>query len=139
MRDSTSGSSTIDCFEMSGSVAVVDTRATSNSGFKCNGEVREDGEGDLVSEWYSNLDSLAIHSSGPPSSAKYVEAPKIGSTTRGIPTQSRPWLAAPYPFGIASPTGDNGTSFPIYECVCIEFYVSNLTGPLYDILILTLI
>ena len=42
-----------------------------------------------------------------------VEAPKIGSTTRGIPTRSGPWLAAPYPFGIAGPTGDNGTSFPI--------------------------
>ena len=42
-----------------------------------------------------------------------VEAPKIGLTTRGIPTRSGPWLAAPYPFGIAGPTGDNGTSFPI--------------------------
>jgi len=50
---------------------------------------------------------------GPPSSAKYVEAPKIGSTTRGIPTRSGPWLAAPYPFGVAGPTGNNGTSFPI--------------------------
>jgi len=42
-----------------------------------------------------------------------VEAPKIGSTTRGIPARSGPWLAAPYLFGIAGPTGDNGTSFPI--------------------------
>ena len=50
---------------------------------------------------------------GPPSSAKDVEAPKIGSTTRGIRARSGPWLAAPYPFGIAGPTGDNGTSFPI--------------------------
>jgi len=87
----TSGSSIVDWSEMSGSVAVVDTRATSNSGFKCNGEVGGDGEGDLLSEWYSDLDSLAIHSSGPPSSAKYVEAPKIGSTRRGIPAQSGPW------------------------------------------------
>ena len=98
---------------MSGCVAAVGTRATSNSGFKCNGEVGGDGEGDLLSEWYSDLDLLAIHSSGPPSSAKYVEAPKIGSTTRGIPTQSGPWLAAPYLFGIVGLTGDNGTSFPI--------------------------
>lgn len=42
-----------------------------------------------------------------------IEAPKIGSTTRGIPNRFRPWLAAPYPFGIAGPTGDNGTSFAI--------------------------
>ena len=45
------------------------------------------------------------------------EAPKIGSTTRRIPTQSGPWLAAPFPFGVVGPTGDNGTSFPI--CVCV--------------------
>ena len=51
-----------------------------------------------------------------------VEAPKIGSTTRGIPTRSGPWLAVPYPFGIAGPNGDNGTSFPIWGmCVCVEF------------------
>ena len=42
-----------------------------------------------------------------------LKAPKIGSTTRGIPALSGPWLAAPYLFGIAGPTGDNGTSFPI--------------------------
>ena len=53
----------------------------------------------------------------PPSSAKYVEAPKIGPTTRGIPTQSGPWLVAPFLFGVVGLTGDNGTSFPI--CVCV--------------------
>ena len=53
------------------------------------------------------------HVLGPPSSAKYVEALKIWLKTRGIPARSGPWLAAPYPFGIAGPTGDNGTSFPI--------------------------
>ena len=56
-----------------------------------------------------------------------VEAPKIGSTTRGIPSRSGPWLANPYPFGIAGPTGDNGTNFPIYGCVCVELDISNLT------------
>ena len=125
--DSTSGSSKVDCSEISGCVAAVDTQATSNSGFKCNGEVGGDDEGDLLSEWYSDLDLLAIHSSGPPSSAKYVEALKIGSTTRGIPTRSGPLLAAPYPFGIAGPTGDNETSFPIYEFVCVELDVADLT------------
>ena len=58
----------VDCSEISGCVAVVDTRATSDSGFQCNGQVRGDDEGDLLSEWYSYLDLLAIHSSGPPSS-----------------------------------------------------------------------
>jgi len=115
---------------MSGCVAEVGTRATSKSGFKCNGEVGGDGEGDLLSEWYLDLDLLAIHSACAPSSTKYVEAPKIGSTTRGIPARSGPWLAVPYPFGIAGPTGDNGTNFPIYECVCVEFDVADLTGPI---------
>ena len=95
--------------------------STSGSRFKnsiCDGEVGEDGEGDLLSEWFLDFDLLSIHSSGPPSSAKYVEAPKIGSTTRGIPTRSGPWLAAPFSFGIVGPTGDNGTSFPICVCVC---------------------
>lgn len=45
-----------------------------------------------------------------------VEAPKIGSTTRGIPTQSRPWLAAPFPFDIVGPTGDIGL---ICRYVCV--------------------
>ena len=99
--------------EISGCVAAIDTLETSDSRFKYTGEVGGDDKGDLLSEWYLDFDLSAIHSSGPPSSAKYVEAPKIESTTRGIPTRSGPWLAAPYPFGIAGPTGDNGTSFPI--------------------------
>jgi len=37
-----------------------------------------------------------------------VEALKIESTTRGIPTRSEPWLAAPFPFGIVGPIGDMG-------------------------------
>ena len=96
-----------------GYVAAVDTRATSNSGFNRTGEVEGVDEGDLLSEWYLDFDLGAIHSSCPPSSAKYVEGPKIGSTTRGIPTQSGTWLAAPCLFDVVGPTGDNGTSFPI--------------------------
>jgi len=103
----------VDRSEILGCVAAVDTRATSVSGFKRSAEVRGVDEGNLLSEWYLDFDLGAIHSLGPPSSAKYVEAPKIGSTTRGIPARSGPWLAAPYPFGIAGPTGDKGTSFPI--------------------------
>ena len=52
----------VDSSEISECVAAVDTRAISDSGFKCNGEVRGDDEGDLLSEWYSNLDLLAINS-----------------------------------------------------------------------------
>jgi len=100
----------IDWSEISGCVAKVDIRATSDSGFKCTGEVMGDDEGDLLSESYLDFHLGAIHSSGPPSSAKYVEAPKIRSTTRGIPARSGPWLVAPYPFGIVGSTGDNGTS-----------------------------
>ena len=81
---------------MSGFVAAVDVPTTYNSGFRCNGEVKGDGEGDLLSEWCLGLDFLAIHSPAPPSSTKYVEAPKIGSTTRRIPARSGPWLEAPY-------------------------------------------
>ena len=86
---------------------------TYDPGFKLAGEVGGVDEGDLLSEWHLDFDSVAIHSSCPPSSAKYVEGPKIGSTTRGIPTRSGTWLAAPCPFGVAGPTGDNGTSFPM--------------------------
>ena len=62
----------LDWFEISGCVVAVDTRATYASGFKCTGEVGGDDEGDLLSEWYLDFDLGAIHSSGPPSSAKYV-------------------------------------------------------------------
>ena len=78
---------------MFGFVAVVVVLSTSCSRFKdskCDGEVGRDVEGDLLSEWYLDLDLLAIHSLGPPCSTKYVEASKIGSTTRGIPTLSGP-------------------------------------------------
>lgn len=50
MRDSTSGGSITDCSEMSGFVAADDALATSNSRFKCNGEVGGDDEGELLSE-----------------------------------------------------------------------------------------
>ena len=46
-------------------VAVVVVLSTSRSRFKdskCDGEVGGDGEGDLLSEWYLDLDLLAIHS-----------------------------------------------------------------------------
>ena len=74
-------------------VAVVVILSTSHSRFKdskCDGEVKGDAEGDLLSEWYLDLHLLAIHGLGPPSSNKCVEALKIGSTTRGIPTRSGP-------------------------------------------------
>lgn len=45
-----------------------------------------------------------------------VEAPKIGSTTRGIPARSGPWLATPFLFGIAGPTGDMGL---VSQFVCV--------------------
>ena len=94
-------------------VAAMDARATSSSEFNRTGEVGGVGEGDFLSEWYLDFDLCTIYSSCPPSSAKYVEGPEIGSTTRGIPTRFGTWLAAPFPFGVAGPTGDNGTSFPI--------------------------
>ena len=68
IKDSTSGGSIVNCSEMSGFVAVVVVPVTYGSGFKyskCNGEVEGDGEDDLLSEWYLDLDLLAIHSSRP--------------------------------------------------------------------------
>ena len=79
---------------MSGFVAADDALVTSNSGFKCNGEVGGDGEGELLSEWYFGLDLLAIHSLAL-LAPNMLKAPKIGSTTRGIPARSGPWLVAP--------------------------------------------
>ena len=111
----------VDFSEMFGFVVVVIVLSTSCSRFKdsnFNGEVGEDVEGDLLLEWYLDLDLLAIHSSGPPSSAKYVEALKIESTKRGIPARSRPWLAAPFLFGIAGLTRDMG-SVSKFVCVCV--------------------
>ena len=105
-------------FRFSVVVVVFSTSHLEIGDSECEGEVEGDDEGDLLLEWVMDLNSLAIHSSGPPSSAKYVEAPKIGSTTRGIPTRSGTWLEAPYPFGIAGPTGDDGTSFPTLG-VCV--------------------
>ena len=117
----------VDWSEILGYVAAVNIWLTSDSEFKCTEEVEGVDEGDLLSEWYLDFDLGAIHSSGPPYSTKYVEAPKIRSTTRGIPTRSGPWLAAPYPFGIAGPTGDNGTSFPtLGMCVCVELNYADL-------------
>ena len=102
-------------------VAAVIIRPTWDSEFKFSGEVGGVDEGDLLSEWYLDFDLGAIHSSSPPSSAKYVEAPKIGSTTRGIPTRSGPWLAAPFLYGIVGMTGDMGpVSQYMCVCVCVE-------------------
>ena len=68
-------------------------------------------EGELLLEWFADLDLHAIHSRSPPSSAKNVDAPKFVATTSGKPPG--PDLSvAPFPFGIVAPTGDNGTSFP---------------------------
>jgi len=53
---------------MSGFMAVVFFLSTSCSRFKdsnCDGEVEGDGEGNLLSEWYLDLDLLSIHNSGP--------------------------------------------------------------------------
>ena len=48
---------------------------------------------------------------------RVLKAPKIGSTTRGIPTRSGPWLVAPYPFGIAGLTGEMGPVSQFSVCV----------------------
>ena len=40
-----------------------------------------------------------------------VDAPKFVATTSGKPP-GPDLSAAPFPFGIVAPTGDNGTSFP---------------------------
>ena len=52
---------------MSGFMVVFVVLSTSFSRFKdskCDGEVEGDGEGDLLSEWYLDLELLSIHSSG---------------------------------------------------------------------------
>ena len=52
----------------------INTQATSDSGFKRTGEVGGVDEGDFLSKWYLDFDLSAIHISGLPSIAKYVEA-----------------------------------------------------------------
>ena len=64
----------------------------STSGLKigeleCEGEIGGDGEGVLLLEWPIDLDFLAIHSSGSPSSATNIDASKILAPTLGITTQ----------------------------------------------------
>lgn len=71
-------------------VVVFSTSCLETGDSECKGEVEGDVEGDLLLEWVLDLNSLTIHSSSPPSSTKYVEGPKIGSTIRGITTQSEP-------------------------------------------------
>ena len=44
-------------------VVVLSTSGSGFKDYKCDGEVGEDGEGDLLSEWYLDFDLLAIHSS----------------------------------------------------------------------------
>ena len=73
----------VDRSEILGCVAAVDTRATFISGFKRSGEAGGVDEGDLLSEWYLDFDLGAIHSSGPPSSAKYVEGPENRVDNKG--------------------------------------------------------
>ena len=79
-----------DMFRLSALVVGFSTSLLKIGDLECDGEVGGDVEGDLLSKWYLDLDLLAIHSSGPPSSAKYVEVPKIRSTTRGLSTWSGP-------------------------------------------------
>lgn len=45
--------------------------------------------------------------------SSFVEASKIVASTWGKTTRSEPWLANPFPFQVVTPTGDNGTNFPI--------------------------
>ena len=68
MRYSTSGGSIVDCSEMSGFVAATVDPTNFGGGFKdskCNGEVEGHGEGDLLSEWYLDLDLLSINNLRP--------------------------------------------------------------------------
>jgi len=83
----------VDLSEMFKSSATVVVFSTSQLEFRvseCDGEVGGDVDGDLLLEWVMDLNLLAIHSLGPPSSAKYAEGSKIGSTKRGITTRFRP-------------------------------------------------
>ena len=99
---------------MLGFVAAVDALATSNSGFKCNGEVGGDGEGDLLLEWYFDLDLPAIHSLGPPSSAKYVEGPKNRVDNKGDTRPVRTLVGSSIRLGIWD-------QFPNSVCVCEKY------------------
>lgn len=69
--------------EILGYVAAVIIRPTWDSEFKFSEEVGGVDEGDLLSEWYLDFDLGVIYSSGPPSSAKYVEARKSGRQQGG--------------------------------------------------------
>ncbi len=71
-------------------------------------------EGELLLEWLADLGFLSIHSQGPPSSTKNVDGSKITATTLGKPP-GPDLSAAPFPFGVVAPTGDNGTSFPAID------------------------
>ena len=113
---------------MSGFVATVDALATSNSGFKCNGEVGGDGEGDLLSEWYFDLDLLAIHSSGPPSSTKYVEGLENRVYNKGDTRPVQTLVGSSLSVWYSGSDWGYGTSFPI-QCVCVrKMGISVLNG-----------
>ena len=58
-------------FRSSTVVVVFSTSRLEFGDSECDGEVRGDVEGDLLSEWILDLGLLAIHSSGPSSSTKY--------------------------------------------------------------------
>jgi hypothetical protein len=64
-------------------------------------DLPEQGNGSINSSTTLALDSRLV----------LVDAPKFVATTSGKPPGPE-LSAAPFPFGIVAPTGDNGTSFP---------------------------
>ena len=71
-------------------VVIFSTSRFEIGDLEWEGEVGEDNEGDLLSEWAMVLDLISIHSSCPPSSAKNVDASKIVASTLGKTTRSGP-------------------------------------------------
>ena len=68
-------------------------------------EIEEGDEGELLLEWPVDLDLLAIHSLGPPSSAKNFEASKIIASNIGGKPPGPDLRTTPSPFGMVAPTG----------------------------------
>ena len=73
---------------MSGFVAVTVVLSTFGyrfKDFKCDGEVGGDGEGNLLSEWYLDLDLLSIHSSALLLAPNMLKPRKLGLQQGGYP------------------------------------------------------
>ena len=68
-------------------------------------EIEEGDEGEFLLEWPVDLDLLAIHILGPPSSAKNVEAPKIVASSIGGKPPDQDLRTTPFPFGVVALTG----------------------------------